>query len=313
MPSPASVTRPTSSREAVRARRTETKLSSASRISSGRIVSSVIVCSPQFGPRGLCTVGVASVGGAARRASSGGRLSRRAAAGLVEPAQDGAVDDLVADLDPDAAETSGSTIDLELTPAGRRCAASGRASRRSLRRRSSGTAAVTTAIELLAARPRPARGTLERPRSKRRPRGACDRLRGEPHGLGATLPASSRPTQRSAVSDRRRPRSASASRSAGLAGDDPPEAEQLVLDLVELAGRARPRRARPRRRAARRVSLRSRGGDQRCGGQLGDEVQRGLRRPCRRTAARPGPARSAPAAAGRSGPAQRGAASTSSR
>ena len=96
MPSPVSVTRPTSSR-AVSGVYEATLRSIASRISSGRIVSSVM-CSCSF----------------ARLVWSA--LLADPSPDLFEAVDDGAVEDLVAHLDPDAANHIGIDDLLQFTP-----------------------------------------------------------------------------------------------------------------------------------------------------------------------------------------------------
>src|SRR4051812_14039831 len=133
MPSPAKVTVPTSSREAASGWYDWTKFSSASRISSGRIVSSAIwvPCSPcwarsfTWGVGGLPPIR----GESSARPNQGRRkyvllfsitallLARHTAGGVLEPVRQGAVDDLVADLYPDPADDLGVHVEIEVHPA----------------------------------------------------------------------------------------------------------------------------------------------------------------------------------------------------
>src|SRR3954447_1798741 len=83
---------PTSSLLAASGLKSSTYFDSASRISSGRIVSSVIASLLSVSSSHAC------------RWSSWSRSAGQTTSGVVEPAGDGAVDDLVADLDAEAAE-----------------------------------------------------------------------------------------------------------------------------------------------------------------------------------------------------------------
>src|SRR4029079_10322011 len=103
MPSAHCATVPTSSLLAAAGLKSSTYLVSASRISSGRIVSSVI---------SSLLSGVFS--SSLHRRSNVSRSADQAPSGVVEPAGDGAVDDLVADLDADAAEDVRVDDDVEV-------------------------------------------------------------------------------------------------------------------------------------------------------------------------------------------------------
>src|SRR5215212_3560708 len=100
IPSAHWATVPTSSLLAASGLKSSTYFDSASRISSGRIVSSVISSLLSW-LSGLCEV-------------LGRRSSGEPPPGVVEPARDGAVDDVVADLDAYAAEDVGVDDDVEM-------------------------------------------------------------------------------------------------------------------------------------------------------------------------------------------------------
>src|SRR6478609_204490 len=112
MPSPACATVPTSSLEAASGWYSETNRCSASRISSGRIESSVISASLLSWALPLvwlvCVFCVRGAGAAPR--GSAGQL----ASGVVEAGGHGAVDDVVTDLDPQAAEQRGLDLDVQV-------------------------------------------------------------------------------------------------------------------------------------------------------------------------------------------------------
>src|SRR6478735_3528973 len=125
MPSPVSETRPTSSRAASGVK-PATLRSIASRISSGRIVSSVISSPRCLAPCGALVLRSVSVGTAGRAVELYLReqLADHAAAGLLQAVCGGAVDDLVADAHRDAADDvgidRGLDVDLSTVDTGER-------------------------------------------------------------------------------------------------------------------------------------------------------------------------------------------------
>ena len=218
----------------------------------------------------------------------GARSAGELASGVVEAAGDGAVDDVVADLDADAADDVGVDDDVEVHRAavlrGRARSASRCCSLVVERRGPPGRWRPAAR----GARPRPAgsSSSATRRRCGARRLTACSTSRTRGRG-GLALEQAARAAR--ACRRRRGPGRTSASRSSGFAGDEPLEA----------------RTARPRARSASPVgsatattattprcssaSARSRVAAQRRPTAVGDQVERRPRRACRRRcrAARP--------------------------
>ena len=174
------------------------------------------------------------------------------AAGVVEPAGDGAVDDVVADLDAHAAEDVGVDDDVEVHRSRR---TGGRAPARAAARRSSPSGRATRTVA--SARPALGGDVLGSPPAPRRPcgRSLATRLLDQREGGREHLAVEQRVEQRCLVVGRAAG-SDSASRSSRVARRRcRPTREQLVLDLVGLgSGRADRRAITPSPRAVGQVA-----------------------------------------------------------